>query len=229
MLISFDGLDSSGKETQVKTLVERFIREGRTVRRFQTPDYTTPSGQELKARLQNKIGQWEATSWRDKAGFFASNRLEHKSEVDKALSQGEIVIYDRYIPSSLTFMAVEAGLAAREEVYAFIRDLEYTQNNMPPEALSVFLDVPPRVAIELLNTRKQVQYEADEYTDQLDIQEKLYEEYQHLCGTDPDHYIKINCVIKGQLRSIQAIHEDIYAHLKKSLENSYPTEYNKLL
>jgi len=217
ILISFDGLDSSGKQTQAKQLKERLEKLGHTVHVFQTPDYDTPSGQDLKARLQGKKGNWEETTWQEKLGYFANNRTEHLDEVNEALSKGEIVIYDRYIPSSLAFMAVEARLedesSLREAVHQHVKKVEYDTNHMPKEDVSFFMDMTPQVADRLLNERKQNHHEEDEYTDKMEVQQGLYDEYDNLCNTDPGKYVRVPCQDGDQLRSIEDISSDVWREL----------------
>lgn len=197
-LISFDGLDSSGKATQSQHLVDRLNFSGHTARLFRSPDYSTPSGQELKARLQNKKGDWHKTPWAEKMRYFADNRAEHKEEVKSALGAGEVVVYDRYVPSSLAFMAVEAvepqaAELYRPQVHAAVRRQEYEKNGMPQEDVSIFLDVPAIMTCGLLTARKTDMGHDNEYTDDLAVQERLYNEYDWLCCSDPKHYIRIRC------------------------------------
>lgn len=216
ILISFDGLDASGKETQARLFVERLEKDGFTIHRFQTPDYTTPSGKELKLRLQGKLGDWENTPWEEKITYFAQNRAENKEKVLHALEQGDIVIYDRYIPSSLTFMAVEAGVEevegapTREEVYARVMAVEHEQNGMPREDLSVFCDVPPTITTALLDKRKVDEQDQDEYTDRLHVQERLYDEYKLLIASDSKRYLAIECMDGEALLPIKEIQERVW-------------------
>lgn len=206
LLISFDGLDSSGKATQTKKLAQRLKYIGWGVCQFESPDYSTPSGQELKARLQNKIGNWQEAAWDEKMRLFARNRAEHKDEVVKALKAGEIVVYDRYVPSSLAFMTVEAltpkeAELRRQEVQQQVGQYEYGHHGMPKEDVSIFLDVPALTAVTLLEGRKAEQGHEGEYTDYLHIQERLYNEYDVLCKSDPRHYLRIACLEGNELIS----------------------------
>lgn len=190
LIISFDGIDSSGKETQTRLLVERLRYQRKVVRKLSTPDYETPSGQEIKLRLQNKIGNWSDLSWEEKMKLFATNRTEHKQEVIDAVQRGEIVIYDRYVPSSLAFIAVEALApqnieSRREEIHRAVARQEYEINEMPFEDVSIFLDVPPAVSALLLHGRKSKRGEDDEYTDHAEVQQRLYNEYDWLCTNNP--------------------------------------------
>lgn len=204
LLIAFDGIDSSGKETQARLLAERLRYKAHNVHLFTTPDYTTASGQELKRRLQNADGTWVHTSWEDKMKLFAANRREHRDEVISILQRGDIVIYDRYVPSSLAFITVEALPAPeadlwRDKVQQTVARLEYDIHKMPRENVSIFLDVPPTVSATLLEKRKQARSDQHEYTDHEALQQRLYNEYDTLCLKEPQHYLRIKCLVDSQL------------------------------
>lgn len=217
LLLSIDGIDSSGKETQVNRLVDRLRFQGFKVHTFTTPDYNTKSGQELKKRLQNKIGDWKKTPWQEKLGYFANNRLEHKQEVIDALAKGKIVIYDRYVPSSLAFMSIEAHTEdptiTRDAVHQIVKEEEYEKNQMPQEDASIFLDLEPKIAIALLETRKEKLADENEYTDHIEIQQRLYNEYDLLYGDKPEHYIRISCTNGDNLLGIADISELVWTAL----------------
>lgn len=218
ILISFDGLDSSGKATQARKLYEKLAQEGFEAKYFSTPDYTTASGQELKLRLQNKLGDWNSTSWKEKMSYFADNRAEHKEEVMTALDRGEVVIYDRYVPSSIAFMTVEArqeGNASRQLVREEVEKTEYTAGGMPKEDISFFLDVPPKLSDALLQGRKKHRADQDEYTDHLHVQEALYDEYMGLCREEPERFVRVECADGDKLKSIEEISGQIWNYLRK--------------
>lgn len=218
LLISFDGLDSTGKATQAGRLVDRLRYHGYAVQEFRTPDYTTSSGQELKRRLQNTDGTWSNTPWADTLRLFAANRAEHRDEVTSALATGVMVIYDRYVPSSLAFMAVEA-LPAQEadlfsqDIWRAVEREEYDLHKMPREDVSIFLDVPPEVSEGLLNGRKHATGDADEYTDHLHVQQRLYNEYDLLLREQPERFLRIPCVAGVQLLGIDDIAELVWESL----------------
>ena len=218
MLISFDGLDSTGKATQTQKAVERLNQAGHTVLEFSTPDYTTPLGQELKLRLQGKLGDWKQTPWPEKMRYFAHNRAEHRGAVVSALEAGCIVVYDRYVPSSLAFIAVEALPAQevdlfRKDIYLAIEREEYEIHKMPKEDVSVFLDVPPDIANKLLDYRKKHNQDEDEYTDHLQIQERLYNEYDIMCRQQPSRFCRIHCRDDGHILGIDEIAEHVWQSL----------------
>lgn len=218
LLISFDGLDSTGKATQTTRLVDRLRHQGFTVCALQSPDYTTPSGQELKQRLQDKSGTWNTTPWAEKMKLFAANRAEHRSEVLSALEQGEMVVYDRYVPSSMAFMAVEAFLPQQEElfqaeVWRAVEREEYEIQKMPHEDISIFLNVPPKVSAPLLEKRKKVTADKNEYTDHMHVQERLYNEYMSLIDSDPKRFLSIQCVTGNELLGVDDVAELVWVGL----------------
>lgn len=218
VLVSFDGLDSSGKATQVRLFCERLKASGREVLKLETPDYTTPSGQDLKMRLQGKVGDWHNTSWQEKLGYFATNRAEHKEEVLNTLTAGGVVVYDRYVPSSLIFMEVEAGSDEdRKDVHETVESVEYGDNGMPHEVVSIFLDVPPAIALKLLGGRKQQRGDEDEYTDTLEVQQRMYDAYVRVCNEQPQRMKRIICIENGALLSPEAIAETIWHTLEPLL------------
>ncbi len=208
MLISIDGVDSSGKETQSVLLAHTLREKGFTVHQFYSPDYNTESGKELKLRLQGSLGDWKNTPWQEKLQYFAQNRAENKEEVEQTLTKGEIVLYDRYVPSSLAFMAIEAAAAGETDIEAVIHEVrrqEHEVYNMPYEDLSIFLDVSPEISSKLLEKRKKMNGDADEYTDELAVQTRLYNQYLDLIAKKAYPCAHIACVEEGNLISIEDI------------------------
>ena len=231
ILISFDGLDSSGKATQAGVLFSHLEHRGALVKKFESPDYTTSSGKELKLRLQGKIGDWAHTPWQEKMKYFADNRAEHKEEVQDILRQNGIVIYDRYVPSSVAFMVEEAKASEiphsfseggsrvdRKMIHKAVRELECDINGMPRENISLFFDVPSKIAIDLLEGRKGKAGEEDEHTDHISVQEALHAEYIRMCQENPGAMMHIVCVNDGQLRTI----DDIAKEVRTRLAQTFP-------
>lgn len=221
ILISFDGLDSAGKATQSKLLYEHLVSQGAHVRYFTSPDYTTQSGKELKLRLQSKMGDWNKTSWQEKMKYFADNRAEHRGEVMETLSQGGVVIYDRYVPSSMAFIVAESRATGeeRKKVQQEVATYEYETNKMPHEDTSLFFDIPPKVAIDLLAGRKHNRGDAAEYTDYIHVQEALYAEYHRMIQENPGHMLRVQCMDGDRLMTIQEVSQIVRSILAKRFPN----------
>jgi dTMP kinase len=134
MLIAFEGLDQSGKETQARHLRAVFERGGRRVHAVSFPDYETPIGREIARALAGE---------RDFGPdvlqlLYVANRMEYRPRLEQWLSVGDVVICDRYRASSLAY-----GEAQGVDV-SWLNDV---QRLLPEAAVTVLLDIAPQTAV----------------------------------------------------------------------------------
>ena len=110
MFVSFEGLDGSGKTTQVERLRERLEAEGRVVLTAREPG-GTPLGEEIRALV---LHGHEMTPWAE-ALLYVAARAELVAEVvAPALERGDDVLLDRYVDSSVAYQGVGRGLGLDE-------------------------------------------------------------------------------------------------------------------
>jgi dTMP kinase len=106
MFISFEGVDGSGKTTQVALLADSLRGEGRDVVATREPG-GTPAGERIRELL---LEGGEIAPWTE-AALFAAARAQRVDEVIRpALARGADVICDRYIDSSLAYQGIARGL-----------------------------------------------------------------------------------------------------------------------
>ena len=106
MFISFEGVDGSGKTTQVALLSDSLRGEGRSVVATREPG-GTPAGERIRELL---LEGGEIAPWTE-AALFAAARAQLVDEVIRpALARGADVICDRYIDSSLAYQGIARGL-----------------------------------------------------------------------------------------------------------------------
>lgn len=134
MLIAFEGLDQSGKETQANRLAARLEAEGRRVTMVSFPDYATPIGAELHKALHGERGYGGDVIQM----LMIANRYEWKPGIAKALADGHVVIADRYLASSVAYGEAQ-GL---DPDWLF-----EAQKYLPPPALTVMIDIAPATAV----------------------------------------------------------------------------------
>ena len=108
--ISFEGIEGSGKSTQIQFLKEKLEARGYKVLLLREPG-GTPFGENLRQAILNSR---ESVSPLAEAMLFASSRAQLlESKILPALSQkNTIVIVDRYIDSSLAYQGIARGLGA---------------------------------------------------------------------------------------------------------------------
>lgn len=133
VLIAFEGLDQSGKETQAQLLRDRLRQNGNKSRVVSFPDYGTSIGEEIARALQGE---------RDYPSdvmqlLYVANRYERRSDLERWLTGGLVIICDRYVASSIAYGTAQ-GLDP-----AWLTDI---QRFLPEPNLTVFLDIMPETA-----------------------------------------------------------------------------------
>jgi dTMP kinase len=133
LLIAFEGLDQSGKQTQAELLRDRLVAAGRAVRLLSFPAYETPIGTEIRQALAG------ARDWAPDVMqlLYVANRYEAKPLIEAALAEGTILICDRYLASSIAY-GESQGLDA-----SWLSDV---QRYLPRPDLTVLLDIAPDVS-----------------------------------------------------------------------------------
>jgi dTMP kinase len=133
MLIAFEGLDQSGKETQARHLRARIAQEGWKVHALSFPDYETPIGREIRQALdgEREFGPDVMQL------LYVANRFEHRPRLELWLSSGDVVVCDRYRASSIAYGEAQ-GLDPAW--------LEEIQRHLRKPDITVLLDIAPETA-----------------------------------------------------------------------------------
>jgi len=133
LLIAFEGLDQSGKQTQAEQLRDRLAASGRAVRLLSFPAYDTPIGKEIQQALTGARA-WGADVMQL---LYIANRYEAKPQIEDALARGDVLICDRYVASSIAY-GESQGLDA-----SWLREV---QRRLPQPDITFLLDLAPEVS-----------------------------------------------------------------------------------
>lgn len=208
VLLVIEGSDASGKATQSKLLVRRLEREGFKAKRISFPRYGSFFGGLVKKYLHGEFGSIESIPVEAAALLYALDRYDAKPLLEKWLSQGKIVVCDRYTASN----AVHQGAKlSTEKQRAFIKWLNALEGRLPRPSVTVYLDVPPNVAQGLMKGRKRDLHEKN--LSYLESVRKLY-----LKLAFQSNWIKIECVEDNKLLSVKQIHEMVWSKIKNPLK-----------
>lgn len=158
MLIAFEGIDQSGKETQAQRLRERLREAGHKARLLSFPDYGTSIGEEIARALQ---GEREYGSDVMQL-LFVANRHERREAILEWIAGGLILLCDRYRASSIAYGEAQ-GLDS-----AWLEDI---QRLLPPADLTIFIDIAPSTAA----ARKA--HDRDRYERDLSLLERVRASY----------------------------------------------------
>jgi dTMP kinase len=106
--ITFEGIDGSGKTTQMRLLAERLRREGRDVFEAVEPGGTAVGAQIRRVLLDSANQDLRPTA--ELLLYFASRAQNVEQCILPALSQGKIVLCDRFTDSTLAYQGYARGL-----------------------------------------------------------------------------------------------------------------------
>lgn len=105
LLIAFEGIDGTGKTTQLPLLAEFFRCKGREVVETREPT-DGPYGQQIRALYRNR----NQVSLEQELELFLQDRHQHVREcIQPALAQGKIVLTDRYYFSTAAYQGAAGG------------------------------------------------------------------------------------------------------------------------
>ena len=134
--ITFEGGEGSGKSTVLKIVAQRLESEG--VRVLTTRE---PGGTPIAEQIRNVILDKGNTAMdpRTEALLYAASRRQHLVEkIWPAISEGKVVLCDRYLDSSLAYQGGARGLGMDEVLSV---NLFATEGTYPD--LTLLFDIPP--------------------------------------------------------------------------------------
>jgi dTMP kinase len=147
LLVAFEGLDQSGKQTQAEGLRDFVQAQGRECQLLSFPDYDTAIGSEISKALHGD---------RDYAAdtlqlLYVANRYEKRAMIEALLASGTTIVCDRYMASSIAYGEAQ-GLDA-----GWLNDV---QRFLPAADLTIVLDIAPETAVQRKSANRD-RYERD--------------------------------------------------------------------
>lgn len=216
-IIVIEGTDGSGKQVQSKLLYDRLISEGKNVVLQSFPNYESSSSGPVKLYLAGELSSTaEEIDAYQASVLYAVDRFCTMKSLRNVYEDGGIIILDRYVQSNMIHQACKiVNEDERIKFLNWLNDFEFGLLKLPQPDKIIFLDVPPEVSKKLRESRK-----INKNGEKKDIHEQ-----------DDNHIIKaynagkwvskfyswneINCINeKGELKSIEEIHNSIYGLLK---------------
>ncbi len=217
-LIVLDGNDGSGKATQTKLLVEELVASGYKVETASFPQYGSKSAGLVEEYLNGKYGQVTPQA---ASIFYAVDRFDASFKIRQWLSEGKIVVSNRYVTANAGHQGGKIGdEIERLKFFKWLDNLEYTVFNIPKPDLNIILNVPAAVAQELVDKKsedvrkyvggkKRDLHEAD--INHLKNAEKVFMEIARLF---PNTKL-VECVEQGKLLPVEIIHNKVWELVRR--------------
>lgn len=203
IFIALDGIDGSGKATQAKLLARR-IRARRKVRVIDFPQYGKKSAGAIEEYLNGKYGSVARVRPEVASYFYAVDRYDASFTIRAALKRGEVVIADRYVAANIGHQG--GKFSSRNGWRRFVRwlyELEYGIFKIPQPTLNFIFFIPTQLSQRMSGKEDIHERDAAHLRGAL-------RSYQWLCEDYPRRFTPIQCAVRGQFRSVQEIHEEIW-------------------
>ncbi|MDX2430253.1 MAG: dTMP kinase [Bacteroides sp.] len=186
--VVIEGLDGSGKSTQLKLLREHLEKEGISYKYLHFPRLEEGVYGALIARfLRGEMGPNDQVDPYLVALIFAGDRAEASSMITSWMEEGNLVIVDRYVYSNIAFQCAKlSGADERKRLRDWILDFEFRQNKLPEPDLNLLLHVPIEFTRQQLEKaragedRDYLKGERDIHEEDLGFQERVMKEYLSL-------------------------------------------------
>lgn len=215
-LIVIEGLDGSGKSTQLELLPAALKEKGIESKSVSFPDYESDSSALVKMYLAGQFGKKpEDVNAYAASVFYTVDRFaSYKSSWGEYYNNGGVIISGRYTTSNAVHQTSKLPRSQWESFLDWLYDFEYNKVGIPKPDKVIFLDMPVEVSQKLLSHR----YEGDNA--KKDIHESDVEYLENCRNTaaftaDFSGWTTIPCAKDGRPRSIEDIAEDILKEVLK--------------
>lgn len=162
-LIEIEGLDGSGKETQVALLMESLTQLGYDIKGISYPVYDESAyliQQYLGGAYGEDLSQLNPKSI---SLYYTVNRIhDYLKNWQSNYKDGDVIIADRYVNSNLIHQGCQ--MKNEKEVKAYkkwLEELEHKHCGLPKPDFVFFLDVPPKEQKKILKSRQQQKSKQD--------------------------------------------------------------------
>src|SRR6185437_13675840 len=156
--IVLEGIDGSGKRTQLEMLARVLSERGVICEHLSFPNYSGFFGKMAAKFLNGDFGPLEAVDPHFSALLYAGDRFEVTQEMKETLAAGKNILTDRYVPSNLAHQAARIAPERRDRFMDWLRQLEYGIYQLPAEDLVVYLRLNARNAQQLVERKKERSY-----------------------------------------------------------------------
>jgi len=207
MFITFEGSDGSGKTTQVQLLAEYLRQAGRSVLKTREPGGTRISDGVRQLLLD--LAHTEMHARAETLLFNAARAQLIEQEIRPALSEGKVVLCDRFADSTVAYQ----GYGREQNIEELKRLIDFATGGLSPD-LTIYLGLPPEEGLR----RKLADYQ-----NRLDVQglafyRRIEAGYHEMIAQEPGRWVVINAG-----RSLEEVHQEVVRAVQDKLTALAPS------
>ena len=182
MFITFEGIEGSGKSTQIQLLKEFFEKKAQKAFFTKEPG-SSEVGKKIRSVLLNKENKIFPQT---EIFLIFADRVQHVQEIIKPnLNEGKIVISDRYYDSSIAYQGQREGVD-KTEIHELINMLD-----LPTPDITFLLDLPVDIGLKRAKNRASLdRFESEE----ISFHEGVRQNYLDLQEQNLERIVKIDAL-----------------------------------
>ncbi len=209
-LIVIEGLDGSGKSTQLELLEGNLKSKGIDCKSVSFPNYDNPSSTLVKMYLNGDFGKKpnDVNAFAASVFYTVDRYASFKADWGKYYNGGGTVVSGRYTTSNAVHQCSKLPENKWKEFLDWLYDFEYNKIGIPKPDKVIFLDMPIEVSQKLLTKR----YKGDEAKKDIHESDTEYLARCRKAAVFTAEYSSweiIPCSENGEARTIEAIAEDV--------------------
>ena len=214
IFVVIEGIDGSGKGTQLQLLKDQLSEEGYSYELFDFPQYESESSYFAKQYLNGAYGSADQVGPYTASLFYALDRFDASERIKQALADGKVVIANRFVGSNMAHQGTKFD--SREErrgYFVWLDSLEHTMLGIPRPDLSIVLKVTPEIAQKLVDNKEDRNYtdkKRDIHEADLSHLQRSVEVYDDMCKLFPKDFKMIDCVRGGKVIAKEKVHKLIW-------------------
>ena len=198
MFISFEGIEGSGKSTQIELIEELIRTKGYQVKKLREPG-TTELGEKIRNIFLEKTAE-TVDPFTEALLLYASRKHLDQNFLRQNLNEGAIVIADRYADATLAYQSYGKGLD-----HNFVKLIHDSSQLLSPD-LTFYMDISAELSRERISDRERDRMESES----IDFFKKVREGYLQIAHDNPERVVVLDAN-----KTIDELHESI----KKIISN----------
>tara|TARA_B100001758_G_scaffold133940_2_gene115314 strand:+ start:910 stop:1527 length:618 start_codon:yes stop_codon:yes gene_type:complete len=198
VFISFEGIEGSGKSTQIELIEELIRAKGYQVKKLREPG-TTELGEKIRNIFLEKTTE-TVDPITEAFLLYASRKHLDQNFLRQNLSDGAIVIADRYADATLAYQSYGKGLD-----HNFVKLIHDSSQLLSPD-LTFYMDISAELSRERISDREMDRMESES----IGFFKKVREGYLQIAHDNPERVVVLDAN-----KTIDELHESI----KKIISN----------
>ena len=210
IIVTIEGTDGSGKETQCNEISKKLKSLGFTVKQLSFPMYNSDSSYFVKQYLNGEYGDLSNTKINEYSGslLFAMDRfISYITDWSNDIKKYDFIIMDRYVESNLIHQG--SKIKSISDIIRFIdweKDFEYNKLGLPKPDITLFLNMSPDASAILRKNRKnKINNSDNQDIHEADREYQLKAYHTAYTISDACEWKKINCTNKEYVKSVKDI------------------------